>query len=88
MYRCVNRGEVVVLGSGFAGSLMARVLAVLGVGAYRSAFEQPAAVMGRQTERLHDSAVWVLPNPSGLNANYQLPDLIRLFRELHDWVNV
>ena len=59
-----------------------RILAVLGVGAYREAFARPKALIGEQEERLSDARVWVLPNPSGLNANYQLPDLVRLFRQL------
>ena len=59
-----------------------RIVAVLGVGAYRHAFAQPKAVIGEQPERIGDARVWVLPNPSGLNANYQLPDLVRLFRKL------
>jgi double-stranded uracil-DNA glycosylase len=59
-----------------------RFVAVLGVGAYRTAFAQPKAVIGEQAERIAGARVWVLPNPSGLNANYQLPDLVRLFREL------
>jgi TDG/mug DNA glycosylase family protein len=59
-----------------------RFLAVLGVGAYRSAFQQPKAQLGRQAELLGPAAVWVLPNPSGLNAHHQLADLIRLFAAL------
>lgn len=59
-----------------------RIIAILGVGAYRQAFAQPKAVIGEQTERIVNARVWVLPNPSGLNANYQLPDLVKLFREL------
>jgi TDG/mug DNA glycosylase family protein len=59
-----------------------RIVTVLGVGAYRQAFAQPKAVIGEQPERIGDARVWVLPNPSGLNANYQLPDLVRLFRKL------
>ena len=59
-----------------------RVLAVLGVGAYRTAFNQPKATIGRQEDRIGDTMLWVLPNPSGLNANYQPADLARLFREL------
>jgi len=59
-----------------------RFVAVLGVGAYRQAFAKPKALIGEQAERIHAARVWVLPNPSGLNANYQLPDLARLFREL------
>ncbi len=61
-----------------------RVLAILGVGAYRYAFAQPKATIGEQDERIGDTRVWVLPNPSGLNANYQLPDLVRLFSELRE----
>jgi len=59
-----------------------RVLAVLGVGAYRTAFNQPKATIGRQIETIGETVLWVLPNPSGLNANYQAADLARLFREL------
>ena len=59
-----------------------RCLAVLGIGAYRAAFNRPKAVMGRQDESLDGAIVWVLPNPSGLNAHYQLEDLKRVYREL------
>jgi double-stranded uracil-DNA glycosylase len=59
-----------------------RIVAILGVGAYRTAFANPKATIGEQTERIHTARVWVLPNPSGLNANYQLPELVRLFAEL------
>ena len=59
-----------------------QVVAILGVGAYRHAFAKPKAQIGEQAERIHDARVWVLPNPSGLNANYQLPELVRLFVEL------
>jgi len=58
-----------------------RIIAILGVGAYRQAFAQPKAVLGEQPGRIGDARIWVLPNPSGLNANYQLPDLVKLFRE-------
>ncbi|MDQ3745675.1 MAG: G/U mismatch-specific DNA glycosylase [Acidobacteriota bacterium] len=61
-------------------------VAVIGVGAYRVAFGQPKAAVGRQPEKLEAANVWVLPNPSGLNANYQLADLARLFRELREAV--
>ena len=57
-------------------------LAVLGVGAYRTAFEQPRATLGRQPDDLAGAMLWVLPNPSGLNANHQLPDFVRVFRLL------
>ena len=59
-----------------------RIVAILGVGAYRQAFAKPKAVIGEQDERIHTARVWVLPNPSGLNANYQLPEIVRLFTEL------
>jgi double-stranded uracil-DNA glycosylase len=62
-----------------------RVLAVLGVGTYRTAFNQPKAAVGRQPENIGDAIVWVLPNPSGLNAHYQAGELARLFRELKDF---
>ena len=61
-----------------------RVLAVLGVGTYRTAFSKPKAGVGRQPETIGKTIVWVLPNPSGLNANYQADALARLFRELKD----
>jgi TDG/mug DNA glycosylase family protein len=57
-------------------------VAVLGVTAYRSAFDEPKAAVGRQVRRLGDAGLWVLPNPSGLNAHYQLDDLGRAFAEL------
>lgn len=57
-------------------------LAVLGLGAYRTAFDRPSATVGRQKQMIGSSIVWVLPNPSGLNANYQLADIVQLLREL------
>ena len=57
-------------------------LAVLGLGAYRVAFGQPRATPGLQSERIGATRLWVLPNPSGLNAHYQLPRLARAFRAL------
>ena len=59
-----------------------RAIAVVGRGAYRTAFGRPKATLGRQPDRLEGAEVWVLPSPSGLNANYQLPALIQLFRQL------
>lgn len=59
-----------------------RYVAVLGIGAYRTAFKQPAAVPGRQHQTIGSSVLWVLPNPSGLNAHYQPRDLARVFEEL------
>lgn len=59
-----------------------RYLAVLGIGAYRTAFGRRGATIGKQPDRPGSTCLWVLPNPSGLNAHYQLPELIRLFSEL------
>jgi double-stranded uracil-DNA glycosylase len=64
-----------------------RWVAVLGLGAYRTAFGRPLATVGEQVELLAGVGVWVLPNPSGLNAHYQLPDLVREFTALHAAVN-
>ena len=59
-----------------------RWVAVVGIGAFRTAFARPRAVAGRQAERLGPSGVWVLPNPSGLNANHQIGALTQAFEEL------
>lgn len=59
-----------------------RLLAVLGVTAYRTAYDRPDAVLGRQPETLGDTVVWVLPNPSGLNAHYTSAALTPLFRRM------
>ena len=56
--------------------LRPRALAVLGVTAYRAAFAQPRAVLGEQAERLARARVFVLANPSGAQARYQLPELV------------
>ena len=63
-----------------------RCLAVLGIGAYRLAFDAPGATVGIQSELLGNTVVWVLPNPSGLNANHQLPDLAKAFSALREFV--
>ena len=59
-----------------------KVVAFVGMGAYRVAFDRPRARGGRQDERLAGAAIWVLPNPSGRTAGYQMPALARAFREL------
>lgn len=59
-------------------------LAVLGVGAYRQAFGQPKARVGKQDMTIGTTGVWVLPNPSGLNASYHISEMIALFRELRN----
>ena len=63
------------------------IVAVLAMTAYRVAFDRPKAVPGEQDETLAGARVWLLPNPSGLNAHYQLPDLVRLYGQLHDAVD-
>lgn len=63
-------------------ALHPRVLAVLGVSAFRTAFRQPRATLGRQQQPFGATPVWILPNPSGLNAHYQLADLARVYGEL------
>ena len=59
-----------------------RVVAFLGVTAYRTALGRPDAVIGLQQEKFGGAQAWVLPNPSGLNAHYQFAELTRLFEEL------
>jgi double-stranded uracil-DNA glycosylase len=59
-----------------------RTVAFLGIGAFAQAFGLKRVTPGRQVERFEGAAVWVLPNPSGLNANYQLAELARQFRAL------
>ncbi len=59
-----------------------RWLAVLGITAYRLAFNRPAALVGRQPDCIGRTGIWVLPNPSGLNAHYQLSGLVAAFAEL------
>jgi double-stranded uracil-DNA glycosylase len=63
---------------------MPQWVAVLGVQAYRVAFGCPRATIGRQPERLAGAGLWLLPNPSGLQARYQLPEMIGLYSELRE----
>lgn len=57
-------------------------LAVVGITAYRVAFAEPKAKLGRQDRLIGDTKVWVLPNPSGLNAHYTVDGLADVFAEL------
>ena len=57
-------------------------VAILGLGAYRTATGDRSAAVGRQPGRLGGSGVWLLPNPSGLNASWQLPRLAQAYAEL------
>jgi len=63
-----------------------RVLAVCGLGAYRVAFDRPKAVVGPQEDHIGETKLWALPNPSGLNAHYQVSNLAVLFRTLREFV--
>jgi double-stranded uracil-DNA glycosylase len=65
-----------------AAATRPRVVAVLGVGAYRTAFARPKAAVGPLPDPIGGSAAWLLPNPSGLNAHYQLADLAEAFADL------
>jgi TDG/mug DNA glycosylase family protein len=62
-------------------------IAVLGVTAYRAAFREPKAALGEQSRVLGPSRLWVLPNPSGLNAHFTPADLARLFAVLRETVD-
>jgi TDG/mug DNA glycosylase family protein len=63
--------------------LAPRWVAVLGVQAYRIAFGRPKARIGRQPETMgSESGLWLLPNPSGLQARYQMEEMVTLFAEL------
>jgi double-stranded uracil-DNA glycosylase len=59
-----------------------RIVAIAGVTAYRTAFGRPRASTGPQPERLGRARLWVVPNPSGLNAWWTTPKLIEAFRDL------
>ena len=65
-----------------AGRLSPGWLAIVGVTAYRTAFGRPGASVGPQDPTLGRTRVWVLPNPSGLNALWTTPKLIEAFRDL------
>ncbi|MFC0622757.1 G/U mismatch-specific DNA glycosylase [Kribbella deserti] len=62
-------------------------LAVVGITAYRDAFGERKAVMGRQDRRIGETQVWILPNPSGLNAHYTADTLAAAFAELRKEVD-
>lgn len=62
--------------------LRPRVVAVLGITAYRVAFDARTARLGRQERRVGGRETWVVPNPSGLNAHATLDDLAAAYREV------
>jgi TDG/mug DNA glycosylase family protein len=61
-------------------------VAILGMQAYRTAFRRPKAAIGLQPELVAGIPIWLLPNPSGLQARYQMPEMATLFTQLHDAV--
>ena len=67
-----------------ASKYFPEVIAFMGLTAYRAAFGIPQAVVGPRTQMVGRSRTWLLPNPSGLNAHYQIPDLARIFAELRE----
>ena len=81
----LERAELIEGGSRLAGKARKwrpRWVAVLGVMAYRRAFGEPRAAIGRQPEGFGPTGVWVLPNPSGLQARYQLPEMVEMYATL------
>ena len=63
------------------------VVAIAGVTAYRTAFARPRAIIGPQPDLLAGARLWVLPNPSGLNASWTMPRIAEAFRELREAVS-
>lgn len=63
-------------------------VAVVGVTAYRTAFARRDAQVGPQPELIARSRIWVLPNPSGLNASWPAPRLAEAFREFREAAGV
>nr|WP_269205282.1 G/U mismatch-specific DNA glycosylase [Motilibacter aurantiacus] len=83
----LTREELVTGGAALTAKVRAlapATLAVLGITAYRAAFGQPRAALGLQPEGIGGTAVWVLPNPSGLNAHYTPAALAEKFAELRE----
>jgi len=81
----LTRAELVAGGQRLQALVAARrpnYVAILGVTAYRTAFARPKALIGPQPAPLETAHLWILPNPSGLNASWQLPRIAEAFREL------
>jgi double-stranded uracil-DNA glycosylase len=72
--------------SALIGARRPRYVAIAGVTAYRTAFGRPRAAIGPQDESLGGARVWILPNPSGLNAHWPTLKLVDAFRELYEAV--
>jgi double-stranded uracil-DNA glycosylase len=62
--------------------LAPRWIAIVGITVYRTAFGRPGGTTGRQEQTLGGAGLWVLPNPSGLNASYQIDRLAEEFGRL------
>lgn len=80
----LSREELVAGGRRFVAKVKRygpRAVAILGVSAYRLAFDRPDATVGEQAERMGEARVWVLPNPSGLNAHFTPKVLAEVFRD-------
>ncbi|MEJ2870270.1 G/U mismatch-specific DNA glycosylase [Actinomycetospora sp. OC33-EN08] len=69
------------------GRLRPSWLAVVGVVAYRTAFAEPRAAVGKQDRAIGSTQIWVLPNPSGLNAHYTPATIAAAFAELHGYIS-
>ncbi len=79
----LSRDELVAGGEqlrSFVARHEPKVVAVAGITAYRTAFGHPKAVMGRQAEPLEGAELWVVPNPSGLNAHETTESLAAAYR--------
>jgi double-stranded uracil-DNA glycosylase len=59
-----------------------KVVAVAGVTAYRTAFQRPKAQLGHQPDTLAGAQLWIVPNPSGLNAHETIASLAVRYREV------
>lgn len=68
---------------GMVETLRPRCVAVLGLQAYRTAFRRPAATIGPQPQCLGGALLWLVPNPSGLQARYQMPEMNEMFKRLY-----
>jgi TDG/mug DNA glycosylase family protein len=64
--------------------LRSRCVVVLGLQAYRTAFLRPRAVIGPQPELLAGALLWLMPNPSGLQAHHQLPEMTAMYKALYE----
>ena len=85
--RCLSPFEERELLRSGLGRFRPAAVAFLGMGAFRAAFGRPAATVGPQLEKLCGARVWLLPNPSGLNAHYQLAALAAEFGRLEKAVS-